>query len=82
VAAANGAGFAILNCTAPVPELRRRVAERARRARDASEADVAVLEQQLRSHDPLDAPERRSAVTVDTSRPIDFARLAARLRAH
>jgi aminoglycoside phosphotransferase family enzyme/predicted kinase len=82
VAAANAAGFAILNCTAPVPELRRRVAARAQRARDASEADVTVLEQQLRSHDPLDAPERRSAVTVDTSRPIDFATLAARLRAH
>jgi aminoglycoside phosphotransferase family enzyme/predicted kinase len=82
VAAANAARFAILHCTAPVAELRRRVTERARRGRDASEADIAVLEQQLQSHDALDGPERRSAVTVDTSRPIDFSRLAARLRAH
>jgi aminoglycoside phosphotransferase family enzyme/predicted kinase len=81
VAAVNAAGFAILHCTAPVAELRRRVAERAQRGRDASEADIAVLEQQLRTHDPLDTQERRSAVTVDTSRPIQFARLAARLRA-
>jgi predicted kinase len=81
VAAANAAAFAIVECTAPVPELRRRVANRARHGRDASEAGVAVLEQQLRTSDALDAAERRSAVRVDTSRPIDFARLAARLRA-
>lgn len=82
VAAANAAAFAILDCTAPEPELRRRVSERARRGRDASEADLAVLEQQLRTHEPLTRAERRSATAVDTSRPIDFARLAARLRAH
>ncbi len=44
LAAARGAGFAILACTAPVAELRRRL--HARRD-DASEATVAVLERQL-----------------------------------
>jgi hypothetical protein len=79
VAAANGARFAILDVAAPISELRRRVAKRAKQARDASEADVAVLEHQLRTHDPLDRAERRSAITVDTSRPLDPTRLAARL---
>ncbi len=81
VAAANGASFAILDCTAPVAELRRRVAERAQRGRDASEADLAVLEQQLLTHEALDGAERRSAIAVDTSRHIRYAELAARLRA-
>jgi aminoglycoside phosphotransferase family enzyme/predicted kinase len=81
IAAANGARFAILDCAAPVAELRRRVTKRARRGRDASEADISVLEHQLRTHEPLSPAERRSAATVDTSRPIDYARLATRLRA-
>jgi uncharacterized protein len=80
VAAANAARFVILDCAAPPSELRRRVAARGRARRDASEADVAVLEHQLRTHEPLDGMERRAAVTVDTSRPIDYAGLAARLR--
>jgi aminoglycoside phosphotransferase family enzyme/predicted kinase len=80
VAAANRARFAILDCAAPVPELRRRIVERAKRGRDASEADLAVLDHQLATHDPLDRAERRSAVRVDTSKPIDSAKLAARLR--
>jgi aminoglycoside phosphotransferase family enzyme/predicted kinase len=80
VAAANAARFAILDCAAPLRELRRRVAARDRAQRDASEANVAVLEHQLRTHEPLAGVERRAAVTVDTSRPIDYAGLAARLR--
>jgi predicted kinase len=80
VAAANRAQFAILECTAPIPELRRRITRRAQGGRDASDADLAVLEHQLRTHDPLDRAERRSAIRVDTGRPIDSARLAARLR--
>lgn len=81
VAAFNRAHFAILECTAPPDELCRRVTERAKRGRDASEADVAVLEHQLKTHDPLDTAERRSAVSVDTSKPIDYQKVAARLRA-
>jgi aminoglycoside phosphotransferase family enzyme/predicted kinase len=80
IAAVNSARFVILDCAAPAAELRRRVAARDRAGRDASEANVAVLEQQLRTHEPLDRAERRSAVTVDTSKAIDYAVLAARLR--
>ena len=79
VAAVNGARFAILDCTAPAAELRRRIAARAKAGRDASEATLAVLEQQLATHEPLDRAERRSAIRVDTGRPIRYAALAAAL---
>jgi hypothetical protein len=79
VAAVNGARFAILDCTAPAEELGRRIAARAKARRDASEATLAVLAQQLAAHEPLDRAERRSAIHVDTGRPIRFAALAAAL---
>jgi predicted kinase len=80
IAAANGARFAILECRAAPRELRRRVVARGRAGRDASEADLAVLEEQLRTHEPLDRAERRAAVTVDTDRPIRFAAVVGKLR--
>ena len=54
IALARGAGFAILACSAPEDELRRRL--EARRG-DASEATVAVLERQLGWIEPLAANE-------------------------
>jgi hypothetical protein len=80
IAAANAARFAILDCTASAAELRRRVLRRGRARRDASEANLAVLEHQLRTHEPLDHAERRFAIRVHTEKSVDFARLAARLR--
>jgi len=80
VAAANAARFAILECTAPAAELRRRVTARDRRGRDASEANRAVLEHQLSTQEPLDRAERRSAVRVDTTKPVRFEELVSRLR--
>jgi aminoglycoside phosphotransferase family enzyme/predicted kinase len=81
LAAANAARFVILDCTAAPAELRRRIRARASEGRDASEADLAVLEHQLASHEPLDPAERRSALTVDTESDIRYALLAARIRA-
>ncbi|TWO81037.1 AAA family ATPase [Denitratisoma oestradiolicum] len=49
--------FAILAPSAPVEVLRQRVAARARKGRDASEATLEVLERQLVSHEPLEADE-------------------------
>jgi predicted kinase len=80
IAAMNAARFAILDCTASPTELRRRVTTRERAGRDASEANLAVLEYQLSTHEPLDGAERRSAIEVDTERPIKVDELAARLR--
>jgi aminoglycoside phosphotransferase family enzyme/predicted kinase len=80
VAAANGARFSILECAASPDELRRRIRSRERAGRDASEADLAVLDRQLRTAEPLDRAERRHAVVVDTERGIRYPELAARLR--
>ena len=76
IAAANGARFAILDCTAPTAELRRRILARDKAGRDASEATLAVLNRQLASHEPLDRAERRSAVRVSTGRAIRYSTLA------
>ena len=80
VAAVNAARFLLLDCTARPEELRRRIRARARAGRDASEADIAVLEHQLRTQEPLDGAERRATVTVDTEREVPYAQLGARLR--
>ncbi len=53
-AAACSAGFGILACAASTAELRRRIAAR---TGDASEADLAVLEQQLAAFVPLTVAE-------------------------
>jgi predicted kinase len=79
VAAANGARFAILHCTAPVAELERRIARRAASRRDASEATLAVLHQQLSDREPLDRTELRTTVRVATEKRIGYANLLARL---
>jgi predicted kinase len=53
-----GAGFAIVDCSAPRQVLEARIRERAARRQDASDADLAVLEYQLSHHDPLSQAER------------------------
>jgi len=49
--------FVLLACNASPETLRVRVAERRARGDDAAEADVAVLERQLRNYGPLDSEE-------------------------
>ncbi len=78
LARAAAAPFVILECTAPEALLRKRVTER--RA-DPSEATAEVLEQQLAVAAPLAAAERRHAVAIDTTRPLDAAALAGAVRA-
>ena len=78
LAAELGVPFAILHCHAPEAVLRERVAARSAVGHDASEADVAVLQRQIDSHEPLDADERAIALDVATDSPVDAAALAAR----
>lgn len=73
--------FVILDMQAPEAVLRSRVAERQRAGRDASEADLAVLARQIATHEPLDADEQPLAIRLDTSLPLDMARLLAELDA-
>lgn len=68
-AAALGIPFAILSFSASEATLRRRIVERARRAADASEADLAVLDRQLRTREPLGADEAPGTIEIDGEAP-------------
>ncbi|HET9404364.1 MAG TPA: ATP-binding protein, partial [Burkholderiales bacterium] len=64
-----GAPFLILDFQAPLDTLRARVAARAVRADDASEADLSVLDRQVALREPLTPAEMAAAVAVDGTRP-------------
>ena len=82
VAAAAGAPFVLLAFAAPTALLRERIANRRREARDASEADEAVLEMQLQTLEPLSDDERRCAIVAagDATGPATIASLVESLR--
>jgi predicted kinase len=61
-----GVRFQLVACAADPAVLRRRVAERAARGADPSEATVEVLERQLARAEPLGEDERADTVVVDT----------------
>lgn len=71
--------FKILDvCTKP-HVLRERIVRRAQVGADASDADLAVLEKQLRTYRPLDPDERSDAITVDGGAELDMELVAAQL---
>jgi len=61
--------FLIVTFDASEATLRARVARRMQDATDASDADLAVLERQIRSHDPLDPGETEKSVAIDAEIP-------------
>jgi predicted kinase len=78
-----GVRILVATCTAGEETLLARVAGREALARDASDAGIAVLEQQLATWQPLAADEKADAVTVDTGSEASLGRgldeIAARL---
>jgi hypothetical protein len=74
-----GARFVVLDCAAPEPTLRERVAARRHRHRDASEATADVLDYQLRRVEPLGSDEQELAVRIDTSRSVVQSALLSRV---
>ncbi len=60
-----GVAFTILSCVADEEVLRQRIRQRAKKGTDASEADLAVLEHQLRESDPLTAAEKTFVERAD-----------------
>lgn len=64
VAAAAGVPLRILDFQLPVEQLRQRISARQRQGQDPSDADLAVLEQQRRTLEPLSEQERLQAVVV------------------
>jgi aminoglycoside phosphotransferase family enzyme/predicted kinase len=63
--------FHLVVCDAPLPLLRRRVAERAAQGTDPSDADAAVLEQQLQWREPIAADEQPVTVVLETDTGLD-----------
>ena len=72
VAEAARAAFVIVRTVAPEATLRQRLLQR-KTGPDESEANLAVLDYQLRTADPLTPAEHAVTVTVDTERPVDIA---------
>lgn len=71
--------FRILACRAAPSTLRNRVGARQTEGKDASDADLSVLERQLEGGGQLDDDERREATAIDTTAPTDMGSLARAL---
>jgi aminoglycoside phosphotransferase family enzyme/predicted kinase len=66
--------FVIVDFVAPAHTLHTRVQKRQDAGLDASEADVGVLEYQLRAAEPLTSDERALTVRYDAGTPLERAR--------
>jgi aminoglycoside phosphotransferase family enzyme/predicted kinase len=73
-----GVPFGMLDFQAPEQILQERIRQRSEQGGDASEADLAVLQSQLESAEPLTDDERRAAITVSPGRPLDIQAIRAR----
>ena len=71
-----GVRCVVVECTAPEPVLRERLARRTAQGTDASDATGRVLDLQLRAREPLADDELGTAVRIDTD--MAPARMAAR----
>ena len=68
-----GMPFLVVGFEASEATLRERIARRMRDANDASDADLAVLDQQLRSAQPLEADEQAETIVIDAEKPVSSA---------
>ena len=75
-----GVPCVLLAVTAPNEVLRKRIQARENRAADASEADIGVLEYQLRKVERLTEHERAIAISCENSGDIDIAKLAVQIK--
>lgn len=75
-----GVPFVILDCAASEHLLRERVEQRRLHGRDASEADITVLESQLRNNEPLDSSDAAATISVNTGQNLNIQALVQRLK--
>ncbi|MGQ0577948.1 MAG: bifunctional aminoglycoside phosphotransferase/ATP-binding protein [Betaproteobacteria bacterium] len=68
-----GIPFLIVDFTAGEAQLRERIRARSEQGDDASDADLVVLEHQLRTNEPLRGSELESVFAYDASAPADRA---------
>lgn len=77
LAAARGIRCTILECHAASETLRQRIASR---PREVSDADLAVLERQIASWQPLSDAEQQDTIRIDTGQPFDAPHCLAQIR--
>jgi hypothetical protein len=77
LAASKQLSYIILEFMASPETLRRRILER---PKNASDADLSVLEHQLRNRQPLSETERQYAIEIDTEAPFDDRFLTGKIR--
>lgn len=77
LAAALGVPFGILDVRASEASMRARITERQRTGEDPSDAGLAVLEQQLRDHDPFMPEEAVHVLAIDTEAGVSAESLRA-----
>lgn len=70
----------ILQISAPVEVMRERILVRESRAKDASEAGLAVLEHQVATAEPLTTEEQALAIVVENDTEIDVSAIALAIR--
>jgi aminoglycoside phosphotransferase family enzyme/predicted kinase len=70
----------ILEISAPIELIRKRILSRSRRAEDASEAGLDVLEHQLDTAEPFTPAEQSLVLGVDNSGDLDVGALAAKIK--
>lgn len=79
IAEAAAVPFLILATEAPVEELRARIDARRTESGNVSDADVAVLEAQLATREPLDGDELGAVVQVGAGQGLDIVAIERRL---
>ena len=71
--------FIILHTLAPISCLKKWIAERQTSGKDASEATIEILEQQLAKQEPLDAEEKKHALEIHTDQAIDISQIIKKI---
>jgi len=80
LAGRQGVFFAFVSTSADEAELLRRLQEREKSGKDASEADADVLQYQFRNSEPFNAAERKKTVFVGTEKKVDAGRIIKSLK--
>ena len=75
-----GCSFIILDISAEQKILRDRILHRQRLENDPSEADISVLEHQLKHHTPLEQDEIKSVISINSGQPVDFKSIAQKIQ--
>lgn len=82
VAERNGVPFAIMSCQAEEKILRARVESRKARGQDAAEADISILERQIKALEPFNDAEQPTVISVCSDQLLEIDCLAKRLASH